>query len=107
MLTKTNPIVILNNAGKQSDYRKHSKTTQAVITSRVHGREQRGRPVNRPRRTTYPQPEIQHAFHGTPEKTSSDHERTTEHNNKKDSNGYPLDDSPPITEGGCTIVETQ
>ena len=50
--TKTNPIVRLNNPVNQSDYRKHSKTTQPVTTSGVHGRNagtgQGGRPVNRP-----------------------------------------------------------
>ena len=103
-LTKTNPIVRLDNPVNQSDNRKHNKTTQPVTTSGVHGRNagtgQKGLPVNRPRCTTYPQPEIQHPSHGTPEKTSPDHGRTTEHNDKKDSNGYPLDDSPPITERG-------
>ena len=55
-LTKTNPLVGLNNPVTQSDYRKHSITTQPVTTSGVHGRNagtgQRGRPVNRPRPTT-------------------------------------------------------
>ena len=103
-LTETNPIVRLYNPVPQSDYRKHNKTTQPVTTFGVHGRNagtgQIGRPVNRPRRTTYSQPETQNASHETPEQASADHERTTEHNDKKDSNGYPLDDSPPITERG-------
>ena len=57
-LTKTNPIVRINDPVTQSDYRKHNKTTQPVTTSGVHGRNagtgQRGRLVNRPRLTTYP-----------------------------------------------------
>ena len=65
-LTKTNPIVRLNNPVNQSDYRKHSKTTQPVTTSGVHGRNagtrQRGRPVNRPICTTIPQPEYTTCF---------------------------------------------
>ena len=105
-LTKTNPIVRLNNPVNQSDYRKHSKTTQPVTTSRMLRRnargKQRGRPINRPKYKTSPQPEKQHASHGTPEKTSPDHGRNTEHIYITDSNVYtnPLDDSPPITEEG-------
>ena len=105
-LTKTNPIVRLNNPVNQSDYRKHSKTTEPATTPRTTrrnaGAKRRGRPLNHPKNITSPQPEKQHASHGTPEKTSPDHGRNTEHNHIMDSNGYtnPLDDSPPITEGG-------
>ena len=74
-LTKTNPIVRLNNPVKQSDYRKHSKTTQPVTTLRMltgnAGARRRGRPVNRPKGTTSPQPEAQPASHGTQEKTNN------------------------------------
>ena len=72
------------------------------MLKRNAGARQRGRPINRPKFTTSPQPEKQHASHGTPEKTSPDHGRNTGHNYIMDSNGYtnPLDDSPPITEGG-------
>ena len=34
-ITKTNPIVRLNNPINQSDYRKQSKSTQSVTTSRM------------------------------------------------------------------------
>ena len=41
-LTKPNPIVRLNNSVNQSDYRRHSKTTQPVTTFGVHGRKNIG-----------------------------------------------------------------
>ena len=107
-LTKTTPIVRLNNPVNQIDYRKHIKKAQPVTTPGVHGRNtwtgQRGRPINRPSHSIHPQPDTQKASHGTPEKTTPDHGRITEHNIKKDSNGNSLDDPPPITEGGMENI---
>ena len=105
-LTKTNPIVRLNNPINQSDYRKHSKTTQPVTTTGMprgdDGTKRRGRPARQRKDINYPQPEKQQASHGTPEKTLPGNGRITGHNNIMDSNGqsYPLDDSHPIKEGG-------
>ena len=105
-LTKTNPIVRLNNPVNQSDYRKHCKTTQSATTTGMlegdAGAKRRGRPVKRQKDIPNPQPEKQQASHGTPEKILPDNGRITGHNNIMDSNGqsYPLDDSHPIKEGG-------
>ena len=50
-LTKTNPIVKLNNPIKQTDYRKHRKTAESVTTTRHNRRKagagQRRKPVDR------------------------------------------------------------
>ena len=105
-LTKTNPIVRLNNPINQSDYRSYSNTTQPVTTTGMprgdDGTKRRGRPARQRKDINYPQPEKQQASHGTPEKTLPGKGRITGHNNKMDSNGqsYPLDDSHPIKEGG-------
>ena len=50
-LTKTNPIVRLRNPNSQTDYRKHRKTVEPVITTGDNGRNaeagQRRKPVIR------------------------------------------------------------
>ena len=105
-LTKTIPSVRLKNPVNQSDYRKHSKTTQSATTTGMlrgdAGAKRRGRPVKRQKDIPNPQPEKQQDSHGTPEKILPDNGRITGHNNIMDSNGqsYPLDDSHPIKEGG-------
>ena len=105
-LTKTNPIVRINNPVNQSDYRKHGKTTQSVTTTGMlrgdAGAKRRERLVKRQKDIPKPQPEKQQVSHGTPEKTLPDNGRITGHNNIMDSNGqaYPLDDSHSIKEGG-------
>ena len=59
-LTRTNPIVRLNNPVNQSDYRKHGKTTQPATTTGMPrgdaGAKRRGQPVKRQKGTHNPQP---------------------------------------------------
>ena len=75
-LTRTNPIVRLNNPVNQSDYRKHGKTTQPATTTGMPrgdaGAKRRGQPGKRQKGTHNPQPKKQQAAHGTPEKTQPD-----------------------------------
>ena len=112
-LTKTNPIVRLNNPVNQDCYRKHSKKTiSATFTGDTGGG---GRAGRRRKQLNHPT-EIQNANHGSPDSTIANHgspDSTTVNHGSPDSltrrgqvtdhktmdcNGIPLDSSHPIVE---------
>ena len=101
-LTKTNPIIRLNNPVNQSDYRKHRKTTKPVTTTGDNRRNaragRRGQPVDRSQPQMFQSTESNHANHGHPDPKPR-RGRHTDHNTNLDGNGNQTDNSHPITEG--------
>ena len=74
-LSKTNPVLRLNNPVNQSDYRKHRKTTKPVTTTgdirRNAGAVQRGKPIFHLQPQTNQPTETNHAYLGNPDITTS------------------------------------
>ena len=121
-LTKTNPIVRLNNPVNQDCYRKHSKKTKpATFTGDTGGGWRAGRRRKQLNHST----EKQNANHGSPDLTIANHgspDSTTANpgspdqikrrglvtgHKTMDCNGTPLDSSHPIVEGEMKNKEQQ
>ena len=70
-LTKTNPVIRLNNPVNQSDYRKHRKTSKPVTTTgdnrRNAGAEKRRQPVIRSQPQMFQSMENHYANHEHPD----------------------------------------
>ena len=101
-LTKTNPIVRLNDPIHRTDDRKHRKTAESVTTTgdnRRNGAGQRRKPVNRSHYKTNHFTETRHADHGNPDTSITRRPRHIDHNSNLDDNGTPLDTYYPIAEG--------
>ena len=101
-LTKTNPLIRINNPVIQSDYRKHRKTSKLVTTTadnrRNAGVGKRRQPVIRSQPQMFQPMENNNANRGHPD-TAPRRGRYTDHSINLDGNGNHLDTSHPITKG--------
>ena len=100
-LTKTNPVIRLNNPVNQSDYRKQRKTSKLVIITgdsrRDPGAGKRRQPVICSQPQMFPPMENSNANQGHPD-TAPRRGRHTDRSINLDGNGNQLDISHPITE---------
>ena len=100
-LTKTNPVIRLNNPVNQSDYRKRRRTTKPVPTTGDIRRDaaagQRGKPIIRSQPQTNQSRKTNNPNLGNPDTTTTRRGRDTDHSNNLDGNETQLDSSHPIT----------